>query len=71
MDTIFQMLNYRYMTHTLSIQNFKIASNMCLTLFFVLHIFACFWIYLGVMKDGWWDKNNQTNMQDEYSQMYE
>jgi hypothetical protein len=23
------------------------------------------------MNDGWWDKNNQTNMQDEYSQIYD
>jgi hypothetical protein len=46
------------MQHTLIIQNVKTTFLTSLTLTYVLHTFACIWIYLGIATaDGWWYKD--------------
>jgi hypothetical protein len=45
------------MQHTLAIQNIKQTVMTSLTLTYVLHFFACIWIYIGLaLEDGWYNK---------------
>jgi len=64
------------MQHTLFISNFKTAFVTTLTLVYVLHSFACIWIYCGVSAvDGWHNKDfarkhTQLELDDQISKVF-